>query len=306
LESLRDDDTLGRVTRGLASEHLRRAGEEGPVKGVRLRDAYRCTLPTANLMRALGSIGVELVGIELPAGAGELLGVVAEVDEIRLMDHMKHSRPGAGRYWALKPLWDSGCYSLADVRVAIDVPGRLTTAKAVASARDLGNLACQRGLPTPCAPRLNAALANLANWVQLHPDADPPKSSGELPFHIRQFRADLQEKAQGPCSTDGALRWRAKRPHVPTALPDRSTDDPAPPRATVPTGRGEQRVPSTDGPVYKGTIISGPPADMKTASTASTGSTGTWRRRRMPVPEREGRAFSAKRGLATRSLPLDP
>ena len=89
LESLRDDDKLGRVTRGLANEHIRRGGEEGPVKGVRLRDAYRCLLPTANLMRALGSIGVELTGIVLPAGAGELLGIAAEVDEIRLMDHMK-------------------------------------------------------------------------------------------------------------------------------------------------------------------------------------------------------------------------
>ena len=122
LESLRDDDKLGRVTRGLVNEHLRRAGERGPVEGVRLQDAYRCTLPTANLMRALGSISVELVGIQLPVGAGGLLRVVAEADEYRRMDHMKQSRPGAGRYWALKPLWDSGCYSLADV--AVNVPGR--------------------------------------------------------------------------------------------------------------------------------------------------------------------------------------
>ena len=71
-------------------------------------------------------------------------------------------------------------------------------------------------------------------YVLPDPVADPPKSSGALPFHVRRFRADLQERARGPCFTDGALRWRAKRPHVPTALPDRSTDDPAPPRATVP------------------------------------------------------------------------
>jgi len=228
-------------------------------------------------MRALGSISVELVGIQLPVGAGGLLRVVAGTDEYRLMDRMKPSRPGAGRHWALKPLWDSGCYSLSDVAVSVpdrgaamavscpvSVPPRAAENLAVASLVEFEHLNASRGLPLPGAPSLGAALASLANWVREHPEPDLPgraKSTGGKPLKDREFRAKLQEEAKGPHTTNRALHWRMRRPHVPSTLPDRTgTGDPAPP-TSVPTGRLGRRYTAPDGPEFTGHIVSGPPAE---------------------------------------------
>ena len=111
---------------------------------------------------------------------------------------MQPSRPGAGRYWALKPLWDSDSYSLADVAVSVpdrcaamavscpvNVPGpRAAKRLAVASIVEFEHLRASRGLPRPGAPLLGAALANLANWVRESLEPDLPgrtKSTGSKP-----------------------------------------------------------------------------------------------------------------------------
>jgi len=181
------------------------------------------------------------------------------------MDHMEPSRPGAGRYWALKPLWDSGCYSLADV--AVSVPQRAPgprAAMAVASPAELEFLRASRGLPRPGAPLLGAALANLANWVRESPEPDLPgraKSTGGKSLKDREFRATLLEQAKGPHTTNGALHWRMQRPHVPSTFPDRTNIGGPEPPTFVPTGRRERRCTAPDGPEFTGHIVSGPPAE---------------------------------------------
>ena len=111
---------------------------------------------------------------------------------------------------------------------------------------------------------LGAALANLANWVRESPEPDLPgrtKSTGGKPLKDREFRAKLQEEAKGPHTTNGALHWRMRRPHVPSTLPDRTgTGNPAPP-TSVPTGRLGRRYTAPDGPEFTGHIVSGPPAE---------------------------------------------
>ena len=115
LESLRDGGRLGRVTRGLVVEHLRRGSSGGDAEGVALHPAYKSTLPTANLLRALGPLRAELVGVEAPAGAGGLLRLAAERDLQYEWEHARRPPAARGRYWALLRLWASSCYSLADV-----------------------------------------------------------------------------------------------------------------------------------------------------------------------------------------------
>ena len=74
LDSLRDPDSLGRMTAGLVEEHLRRAYSPGIGGGMDLHPAYRSTKPTANLLRSIGAIRMSLVGVTPPQGAGELTG----------------------------------------------------------------------------------------------------------------------------------------------------------------------------------------------------------------------------------------
>jgi hypothetical protein len=192
LESLRDDDKLGRVTRGLVNEHLRRAREVGPAGGARLQEAYRSTLPTANLMRAMGNISVYLVGVELPSGAGGILRVVAEEDKLRTEDHGLCGRPGAGRYWAVHPLWDSGCYSLADV--AVNIGFRAGQVKAVANSKECDRLTVSRELPVSTAPGLGAALANLADWAS----ESPSRAYHLKAYHLAACRSP-DDSSEPPC-----------------------------------------------------------------------------------------------------------
>jgi hypothetical protein len=82
LQSLRDNDRLGRVTMGLVQEHLKR-GYDGSRLGIRLYPAYGCTLPTANMMRALedANCGLDGPNIGVPNGAGGLLRLFTDGPE---------------------------------------------------------------------------------------------------------------------------------------------------------------------------------------------------------------------------------
>ena len=128
LEALRDDDNLGRASLGLVREHLLRAAVPGPGDTVALHEAYRCTLPVANMLRTLAGAGVYLDEFPLPVGAGGLMRTLAASPFREPWGVCRnYDRPEEASSYrpqpllpypqglCLTPLWRCGCYSLGDV-----------------------------------------------------------------------------------------------------------------------------------------------------------------------------------------------
>ena len=276
LEALRDDDGLGRASRGLVREHLRRAATPGPAGTVALHEAYQCTLPVANMLRTLAGAGVYLDDFPLPAGAGGLMEVAASSPFRESWGTCRHDRqrkadPSSYRPApllpypqgaCLAPLWRCGLYALGDICLASS-PGVICTPAELA----LERLARAGGVSPDGAAGLNWALRAMT-LVACTPDTDLGARLPELKLTAsmskiqRTVRPALRQLAR---TRSDACSDARRLPRNTTLRGPRAPDRPLPGGPSALPGRGRVRrggstpLPGFADRAFECTVIGGAP-----------------------------------------------